>query len=278
MVIDGRAIADTILNSLQQEVDLLKKNGIIPKAAIILVGSDPASESYVRQKELKGELIGAKITVMRISEVVEEKNLLSAIDELNNDPLVHGIIVQRPLPDQISETSIINAVALEKDIDGFRNNSPFVMPISLAVWEILTDIHAKKDTQIVLLEWLKQQRITILGKGITGGGPIIEYFKTQGIHPTVIDSKTQNTDEILEESDIVISTVGKPNVLRPGFLKKGVILLGIGMYKGQDGKMHGDYEEEEIKNIASFYTPIPGGVGPVNVAMLMQNLIKATEK
>ena len=126
--------------------------------------------------------------------------------------------------------------------------------------------------------WLKSKNIITIGKGPTGGKPVIEHLKKFGLNPTIIDSKTSNPDQIIKNADIIVSCVGRENVIKPGSLKKGVILIGVGIFRGKDGKLHGDYNESEIENIASFYTPTPGGVGPVNVAMLMDNLLTAAEK
>lgn len=132
--------------------------------------------------------------------------------------------------------------------------------------------------------WLSSKKIAVVGKGETGGKPIIEMLRKMNIEPSIIDSKTKNKELITKKADIIISAGGKPNVIKPEMIKKGlpagrqgVILIGVGLHRGKDGKLHGDYDEEKIKNIASFYTPTPGGVGPVNVAMLLENLIKATE-
>ena len=128
-----------------------------------------------------------------------------------------------------------------------------------------------------LTQWLKSRSIVVIGKGETGGRPIIQLFKQMEIEPTVIDSKTSNPEQFTKNADIIISAVGKPNVIEPRMIKKNSILISIGLSKGKDGKLHGDYDEEKIKNIASFYTPTPGGVGPVNVAMLLENLVTAAE-
>jgi len=117
----------------------------------------------------------------------------------------------------------------------------------------------------------------VIGKGKTGGGPTIQMLKKMGVELQIIDSKTQNPKDFTKSADIIISTVGKPNILKPEMIKKGIILISVGQHKGIDGKFHGDYEENEIKNIASFYTPTPGGIGPVNVAMLLENLVTAAQ-
>jgi methylenetetrahydrofolate dehydrogenase (NADP+)/methenyltetrahydrofolate cyclohydrolase len=207
------------------------------------------------------------------------------------------------------------AVDPKKDVDGFHPNSKFQPPIALAVLRILKEIYWKKsearnpksetnsnnqnpkfknrflsfehsnfdivssfDIRISnFIAWLSSKKIIVIGKGETGGRPIIQLFKQMGIEPTVIDSKTSDPEQFTKKADIIISAVGKPGVIKPEMIKKNSILISIGLSNGKDGKLHGDYDEEEIKNIASFYTPTPGGVGPLNVAMLLENLIQAAE-
>lgn len=267
MRIDGREIARGIFEDLKGRVEELQKRNIVPHLAIILLGNDPASETYVRQKELKAAQIGAKTTLIHLQESMSERELLSAIEQLNNDNAVHGIIVQRPLPPHINNTIIDEAVRLEKDVDGFRQNSPFLPPLGIAVYKILQQVLN-----------LTTKKIIIMGKGKTGGNPVMQVLKKRGIPFTLIDSKTLNPKDFISRADIIITAVGKPNLITKTMIKNGVVLIGVGIYKDVDGKLHGDYEEEQIKDIASLYTPIPGGVGPVNVAVLLENLVDAAEK
>jgi len=272
MKIDGVQIAKTFLSTLKQKILLLKKEGVVPHLVVILIGNDPASVSYVNQKEIKGKHIGAKITVKRVSQNVTQSQLLKTIEQFNNDNNIHGIIVQRPLPASIDTNKVSLAIKPNKDVDGFHPNSKFQSPIAKAVLKILEEIHATP-----LLNWLKPKKIVVVGKGETGGKPVIEMLRKMNIEPSIIDSKTSNPEALTKKADIIISAVGKSDVVKSEMLKKGVILIGVGLSKGSDGKLHGDYDEEKIKNIASFYTPTPGGVGPVNVAMLLENLVTAAK-
>lgn len=272
MKIDGRAIAQNIYSDLRKRVGELEKKGITPHMAVIMATSDPAIQSYVNQKKKWSDFIGAKITVFSFPDDVTQETLFSKIQTLNNDPNIHGIVVQQPMPRHIDSGSLLNAVSSKKDIDGFQAHSSFDVPIVLAVMKLLEKI--SQPTGKNVWDFLKNKKIVIMGKGVTSGGPLIAYFKKHDIFPSVIDSKTENTKEITKTADILISAVGKPSVITSDMLKRGVILIGIGMSLGEDGKLKGDYNEEEIADIASFYTPIPGGTGPINVAMLLQNLIE----
>ncbi len=262
MKIDGKEIAKKILTDLKSKV---QKLSLTPHLAIILIGNDPASIAYIQQKDLKAEAIGAKTTIINLESDVDNSELRKIIKKLNADFSIHGIIVQRPLPSRIDSQTISLAIDPKKDVDGFHPQSKFESPIAAAVLEIL------KDTN------LKHKKIVIVGKGETGGKPVTKSLEKLGIKPMVIDSKTPNSSEITKNADIIISAVGKPQIIKPEMIKNGVILISIGLHKGSDEKLHGDYEDDEIKNIASFYTPTPGGVGPVNVAMLLKNLISAAE-
>lgn len=277
MKIDGKEIAQKILEDLKKQVEKLKKKNIIPHLAIILVGQDPASVAYVIQKKIKAEKIGATTTIYSLESRIQNSELIVLIEKLNSDKNIHGIIVQQPLPEGINVQKITQAVDPKKDVDGFHSNTQFEMPIAMAVLKILKEIHASTPgVEPRTIDWLKNKNIVVMGKGETGGKPIINALQRMGISPTIIDSKTENPQNLTKKADIIISAVGKSNVITPEMLEQDIILISIGLHK-ENGKIIGDYNEEKIKDIAVFYTPSPGGVGPVNVAMLLKNLVKASE-
>lgn len=266
MIIDGKSIAKEILRDLTIRVQNLKQKGITPTLAIILIGEDTQSVSYVQQKELKAAKIGAIVDVYKLNSSISETELLQKIEQLNKDNNIHGIIIQRPVRN-ISSERLDASVIPQKDVDGINPESLFEPPVSDAVIKILSSVQPD----------FTNKKITVIGKGETGGKPIIKSLQKMGVEVSVIDSKAPNPETIIRNADIVISAVGKPNIIDASQIKKNSILISVGLYKGEDGKMHGDYNEEEIKNIASFYTPTPGGVGPVNVACLLSNLVKSAE-
>ena len=279
MKIDGKQIANEILEDLKTRIKKLREKKIIPRLAIILVGNNPASVAYVKQKELKAKTIGIKIKTLRLPNNIPQLNLTKAIHQFNNDSNIHGIIVQQPLSTGINLKSIVNAINPTKDVDGFHSDSHYQMPITMTVLKILEKIYTSTpEIQSRFVEWLKDKKIVVIGKGETGGKPIIQMFEKMKIPYIAIDSKTKNPESLTKTADIVISAVGKTNILKPQTLKRGVILIGIGISRGESARLMGDYDQNEIKNIASFYTPTPGGVGPINVAMLLKNLIIASEK
>jgi methylenetetrahydrofolate dehydrogenase (NADP+) / methenyltetrahydrofolate cyclohydrolase len=284
--IDGREIAEKLFEELKGRVGELKKKGIIPHLVVVLVGENPASVAYITLKQQKGEAIGAKVTLLKYKTDVTTEKLTAKIKELNDDPSVHGILIQRPLPEQIDIEKLELLTRPEKDIDGFHPESPYTLPLPLAVVKILEEIYnlnardtrGTRDTFDTFISWLKNQEIIVLGKGPTGGGPIIKLLNKLGVNPEIIDSKTDNPEELMKSADIIISSVGRENVIKPENIKKGVVLIGVGILRGEDKKLKGDYDVEKIKDIAGYYTPTPGGVGPVNVAMLLDNLLTAAER
>lgn len=280
MIIEGKALAQQILEDLAERVHLLgEQRGIIPHMAVIRVGDDDATTSYIAQKEKMAKEIGAVVSIYKYPEAITTKKLEESIEFLQEDPEINALILQLPLPSHIDIEHLLQKVQPEKDVDGFTTHTKYIVPLAAAVLKILEEAYvivaAENLTNFYM--WLAKQRIVVIGKGKTGGEPIIRLLIKLGITPTVIDTKTEHPEQITKNADIIICAVGREGIINKAMLKKNVILLGIGMAKGEDGKFYGDYNPEEIKDIASVYTPIPGGVGPVNVAMLMTNLVKASE-
>lgn len=279
MKIDGKAIADKILEDLTLKVILLKKKGRVPTLAVILVGDNPASLSYIKQKQKAAERIGAVLKLFHLPQSTQPKDLNSTIQQCNNDSMIHGIIVQRPLPKETSiDASVLLKVNPQKDVDGFVPNSAFTVPVAMAVDEILRFIYSQLDTLDKFDQfesWLTTKKIVVIGRGETAGKPIAAYLTKKQCATSIIHSQTSNPLELIRNADIVISCVGKERVVTKDMIKPKSILMSVGIWRDSEGKLIGDYEEEDIKDVASFYTPTPGGVGPVNVACLMQNLINA---
>lgn len=276
--IDGQAIAKKILDELTQDVETLKKaKKITPRMTVFLVGDNPASRSYIAQKQKAGQAIGAEVNLIELPVTITEKELRDQIKKANDDSTVHGIIIQRPLP---RETQVppetLDKIALPKEIDGFVPNSPYTAPVALAVIAILEDIFYKhfNTPELDLITWLRPQTIVVIGKGVTAGKPTADIFAKLSVPVIVIDRSTPNPDEILQKATIIVSCVGQPRYVKKSAISDGVILISVGVSR-MDGKLAGDYDVEEIQKKAQFYTPTPGGVGPINVACLMQNLVKA---
>lgn len=278
MRIDGKTIAEDILTKLTREITNLKKRGVTPTLAVVIVGDNPVNLAYIKQKQKAAEKIGARVIVT---------NSIADLQSLNSDPNIHGIIVQRPVPEGVGEYH----VTPKKDVDGFEPNSPFDVPVVLAVWKL---IESTGQTP---------KKLVVIGRGETAGAPIARYLNrrfatspdvattsngfatsprerrdNQQCATSVIHSKTPNPTELMKQADCIISCVGKERVVTADAIKPGAILIGVGIWRDDSGKLRGDYNEAEIEKIASYYTPTPGGVGPVNVACLMQNLVKSASK
>jgi methylenetetrahydrofolate dehydrogenase (NADP+)/methenyltetrahydrofolate cyclohydrolase len=263
MKIDGKLLAEKILEPLKLDTQELIKLGTIPTLAIILIGDDKSSQSYIKQKQLRADEIGAKIKLFHFMSITENE-LIKLVEVLNNDSLIHGIIIQRPLPKGFNREVVSKIISPEKDVDGFNDESEFDAPVALAVIEILKSIGIND---------YNNKKIVVLGKGETAGLPIIKLLDKLEIIFEIIDSKTQNSDELIKNADIIISAAGK-KVIKPELLNNNQILIGVGLYF-ENGKLKGDYENTEAENKVKYFTPTIGGVGPVNVSFLMKNLIQA---
>lgn len=272
MRIDGKAIAEAMLTDLTSQVAILKNDGVVPTLAVILVGDDSESLAYIRQKKKATERIGGRFIFEKLPKTALPKEVAAHVAMYNRDPSVHGLIVQRPLPKHF-DMSVNESVDPKKDVDGFVKNSPFDVPIVKAVLNVLEHIHPSSFT-----EWLRQQNIVIMGRGETAGKPIADALARLQCATSVVHSQTPNPNDITRQADIIISCVGKQHVITSSAIKSGVILVSVGLTRGEDSNLHGDYEEEGVKDIASWYTPTPGGVGPLNIASLMQNLVLAAQK
>ena len=277
MKIDGREIAKQILKDLKLRVEKLKEKGITPTLGVILIGEEKSSLVYIKQKELKAKEIGAQTEIFRFAESVTNKKIESLILKLDKDTKIHGIILQRPVPKQIAIDRLENLISSQKEVDGFGDHPVFPVPVAKAVLIMIRHAYENTNEKTLFWDWLKTKRITVLGKGETAGQRIINLLRKKGINPVVIDSKTPDRNKLIKQADIVISATGKVDAVKSSDIKPGVILIGVGLANDLEGKLHGDYNEEEIKDIASFYTPTPGGTGPVNVALLLQNLVEAAE-
>ncbi|MCL4338168.1 bifunctional 5,10-methylenetetrahydrofolate dehydrogenase/5,10-methenyltetrahydrofolate cyclohydrolase [Patescibacteria group bacterium] len=276
MKIDGRKIAYGIKNSLKKQVNIILSQNISPHLAVIIVGKDKSSLAYVRQKQITGADIGVKVSVISFPDNLAQNKLFSEIDRLNQDRSVHGIIIQRPLPITVDNIKLDKAVTPQKDVDGFHKNSLFRPPIALAIMHILHNIFStiKNDKNESFSGWLSKKKILVIGRGETGGKPIANYLMKNNLSITIAHSKTTDLKRACLTSEIIVSCVGKSNIVRHDMITNKTILIGVGLHP-EDNKLRSDYDEAEIAQRAAFYTPVPGGVGPVNVACLFENLVKA---
>lgn len=271
MIIYGKEIADIVYKKLIPQIKLLKKKGIVPALTIILVGNNPESISYVNAKKRAGERVGVKVTVEHLNKHTSFKEIGDKIDFYNKDTNTHGLIIQFPAGN-LDNRLVADLVVAEKDVDGFNQNSKFSSPISEATIAVLKHIHSIYIKQGFFNTWIISQNITVAGKGFTGGEPVYKGIKKLNPQTQIIDTKTLDPDRIIKNSDILISCTGNERFINEKNCKKGAILLGIGIHR-ENGIVKGDYNALDIENIAAFYTPTPGGIGPVNVACLLKNVV-----
>jgi methylenetetrahydrofolate dehydrogenase (NADP+)/methenyltetrahydrofolate cyclohydrolase len=283
MKIDGKVIAQSLLNSLKKEIKKVKRKISL---AIFLVGESSQQQSFVRIKEKVAKKLGINFKFFYIKTVPSFEEFLNQINQIALDKNINGLVIQLPLPTRLNTFSLFDYLPATKEIEGFGEKSKFLPPIGQAVLTVLKHIYlhtadAKKllinqKDEAALKKVLHQKKIVVIGRGKTGGQPIGKVLNHFKINFISINSKTIEPEKYLKQADIIISAVGK-KVIFPSMLKPGVVLINVGL-REENGKLKGDYEEKEIKKIASFYTPTPGGIGPIDIVYLYKNLIEAAKK
>lgn len=273
-ILDGREIAKTYRAGLQAEVEKLKEHNIVPKLTVILVGNDGASQSYVNSKKKAAEKIGMISEIVHMDESSTEEEVLSELDRLNNDDSVSGILVQVPLPKQVSEAKVLEAINPDKDVDGFNpinigrlytGERTFIPCTPLGIMEILK--HADID--------LKGKNVAVIGRSHIVGQPVSKLLTDQDATVTLLHSKSTNTEEVLKQADVIVSAVGRVHLVTKDLVKPGAVIIDVGNTPDENGKLKGDVEFEEVKEVAGAITPVPGGVGPLTITMVLNNTLLA---
>ena len=275
-IIDGKVISASVKERVKAEVSALKEKGITVGLAVIIVGEDPASKVYVANKKKACENLGIISEEYALPETTTNEELLALIEELNNKPSINGILCQLPLPRHLDEKLIINSIDPEKDVDAFH---PF------NVGKIMIgDFYFLPCTPAGVMEMLKYENIEVEGKNcvVIGrsnivGKPMNMLLLHQNGTVTVCHSKTKNLKEICRNADILVAAVGRPKFVTEDMVKEGAVVIDVGINR-VDGKLCGDVDFENVKNKVSAITPVPGGVGPMTIAMLMQNTLTAAKK
>jgi len=277
VIIDGKALSAKIREELKREVDDLAGRGIVPGLTVVLVGDDPASQVYVRNKAKSCEQIGIRSEVIRLPGDTPEDQLLGVIDGLNRNPDVHGILVQLPLPDHISEEKVLLAISPEKDVDGFH-------PVNVGNLSIGRDAFLP-CTPAGCIELIRStgtdiagRHAVVIGRSNIVGKPMAMLLLREHATVTVCHSRTKDIEDVVCRADIVVAAVGRPNLVKKHWIKPGALVLDVGVNRLPDGKLTGDVDFESVKETAGFITPVPGGVGPMTITMLLKNTIKAAKK
>lgn len=275
-IIDGKQLAKNIRAELKNEVENLKKTGIYPKLAVIMVGDDKASKVYVKTKSKACEEIGIEYEEFLLNENTTMKELLNLIYKLNEDNKVHGILLQSPLPEQLDINMAFKEIKTEKDVDGFN-------PINVGKLSLNQDCFVSCTPYgiIRMLEAynipLEGENAVIIGRSNIVGKPLMQCLLNKNATVTICHSKTKNIEETTKKADILIAALGKPNFVNSNMVKDGAVVIDVGINRVDEGKIVGDVNFEDVSKKASYITPVPGGVGPMTVAMLMNNVVKAAK-
>ena len=276
-LLNGKELAQKLQQEMTQEVTELKKKGLQPGLAVILVGEDPASQVYVRNKERAANNIGMYSVVYRLPETTSEADLIAKIEELNHDDKVHGILVQLPLPKHINEDLVLDTIDPAKDVDGFH-------PMNLG------NLFAGKPTMIPctpagIMELIKLSGIDLAGKNavIIGrsnivGKPMAHLLLQANATVTICHSKTKDLPKVAKQADVLVVAIGRANFVTADFVKEGAVVIDVGINRDENNKLTGDVKFDEVAPLTSYITPVPGGVGPMTITMLMRQTIDAAKR
>ncbi len=275
-IIDGKKTAEAVKDRIKRETEVLSGKGIRPCLAVILVGNDPASTVYVSNKKKACEYVGFLSISVEMPETTTEKELLDKIDELNRDVSVNGILVQLPLPAHIDEDKVISAISPEKDVDGFH-------PVNVGNL-LIGKPGFVSCTPAGIIELLRHYNISVCGKNcvVLGrsnivGKPMAVLMLRENATVTICHSKTENLKEICKRADILIVAIGKPKMITREYIKEGMVVIDVGIHRLENRKLCGDVDFDDVASLTSYITPVPGGVGPMTIAMLMNNCLIAAK-
>ncbi|MBH0329364.1 5,10-methylene-tetrahydrofolate cyclohydrolase [Brevibacillus brevis] len=276
-ILQGKEVAQSIRAELANEVAELKKQGVVPGLTVVIVGDDPASHSYVRGKAKGCEEVGISSEIIRKDADITEEELLVIIQQLNENPNVNGILVQLPLPAHISEHAVIEAIAPEKDVDGFH-------PISIGNMVLGNDTMLP-CTPHGIIELIKRtgtqmagKHAVVIGRSNIVGKPVSLLLQQEHATVTMCHSRTQNLEEFTQKADILVVATGRAHMIGKEHVKPGAVVIDVGVNRIETGKLVGDVKFDEVKEVASFITPVPGGVGPMTITMLLKNTVAAAKK
>lgn len=273
MILDGKALSTKVKDRVKQEISNLPKNDNIPTLAVVLVGDDPASAIYVRNKKKACEYVGIKSVSVTLGQDTTQEKLEQTLNDLNNDKSINGILLQLPLPKGLDERKALNCIAPEKDVDGLS---------SVNLGKLITkEVGITPCTPTGVMEFFKEYNIDLTGKNVViinrsilVGKPLALMMLNTNATVTICHSKTQNISEYTKKADVIVTAVGKAKFLTEDMVKDGAVVIDVSIVRTEAG-LCGDADYENIKDKASYITPVPGGVGPMTIAMLMENTLKA---
>lgn len=278
MNIDGKAISQKRKDELKKKIDVIKEAGKrLPNLVVILVGDNQASQTYVRNKERACEYVGMLSEVMRLESTICEEELIKVIQELNQDEDVDGILVQLPLPSHIHEDKILDLIDSNKDVDGFH-------PSNVAKLLLGQDglVPCTPKGMMVLLDEigcdLRGKEVVVVGRSNIVGKPVALLCLRKNATVTIAHSQTTDLKAVCQRADILIAAIGKAKFFNRDYVKEGAIILDVGINRNENNKLCGDVDYDDVKDIVSYITPVPGGVGPMTIAMLLENTLQAYQQ
>lgn len=276
-VIDGKKIAAEIQAKIEKDVAVLKERGKQPGLVVVLVGDNQASRTYVRNKQKRTEAVGMKSVLIELPETVSEKELLETVETLNHDDTIHGILVQLPLPKHISEDKVIDTISSEKDVDGFHPLSvgnlfigkPTFLPCTPAgIIELI------KSTG----ESIEGKKAVVIGRSNIVGKPVAQLLLQENATVTIAHSRTRDLEKVASEADILVVAIGIAKFIKKEAVKAGAIVIDVGMDRDENNKLCGDVDYDDVVSKAGYITPVPGGVGPMTITMLLANTLRAAKQ
>lgn len=276
-IIDGKELAKKVRLELKDEVEKLKKDdNIHPKLAVIMVGSDPASQIYVRNKSKACDEIGIEFEEFLLDENTTQKELLDLIDRLNENEKVNGILLQSPIPKNLDINEAFRRISPEKDVDGFNPVNVGKLTLGQKGFVSCTPFGVIKMLEEYNID-IEGKNAVVLGRSNIVGKPMSQCLLNKNATVTICHSKTKNINDITKNADIIVAAIGKKEFLKGDMVKEGAVVIDVGINRGEDGKLKGDVDFDEVSKKASYITPVPGGVGPMTIAMLMTNVVKAAK-
>jgi len=276
-IIDGKAIAAEIREEIAADVAELKERGVTPGLAVVLVGDDPASRVYVTMKEKACEKAGIFSDEHKLSAETTEAQLLALIDALNNDPRIDGILVQLPLPDHIDESKVLEAIAPAKDVDGFHPYNVGRLVTGNPLFQPCTPYGVMKMIESCGVD-LTGKEVVVVGRSNIVGKPVALMCLAQHATVTLCHSRTRDLPAKVGQADVVIAAVGRPEMIKGDWIKPGAVVIDVGVNRVGEKKLVGDVEFEAARERASAITPVPGGVGPMTITMLLYNTVEGAKR
>ena len=276
ILIDGKELAKKTRQNLKLECDELKKEGINPKLAVIMVGDNPASKVYVKNKSKACQEVGIEYEEYLLDSNIKQEELIKLIKKLNEDKTINGILLQSPIPNGLDINEAFRTIDYKKDVDGFHPMNVGKLALGQDTFVSCTPYGVMRMFEEYNID-LCGKNVVILGRSNIVGKPLSQCCLNKNATVTICHSKTQNTKKITKEADIVISAIGKPKFITQDMVKDGAVIIDVGINRDENGKIVGDVDFENVKEKASYITPVPGGVGPMTIAMLINNVIKAAK-